>query len=99
MPAQIIVYVTAIFLTYPTLGVMMMAGIDALLPSFGTMASSRLGFIVRGLIGLAMLLADLGERLQAGARETILWIFGLVGGGLLVWSIVEYVARFVISRN
>jgi hypothetical protein len=31
--------------------------------------------------------------LQAGARETLLWIFGLVGGALLVSSIVEYVAR------
>jgi hypothetical protein len=29
-----------------------------------------------------------------GARETLLWIFGLVGGGLLVSSVVEYIARF-----
>jgi cytochrome c biogenesis protein CcdA len=38
--------------------------------------------------------ADLRERLQAGARETMLWIAGLVGGGLLVSSVVEYIARF-----
>ena len=38
--------------------------------------------------------ADLRVRLQAGARETMLWIFGLVGGGLLVSGVVEYVARF-----
>jgi cytochrome c biogenesis protein CcdA len=37
--------------------------------------------------------ADLRERLQAGARETMLWIFGFVGGGLFVWGVVEYVAR------
>jgi cytochrome c biogenesis protein CcdA len=37
--------------------------------------------------------ADLRERLQAGARETMLWIFGLVGSGLFVWGVVEYVAR------
>jgi cytochrome c biogenesis protein CcdA len=37
---------------------------------------------------------DLRERLQAGARETMLWIFGLVGSGLLVWGVVEYLARF-----
>ena len=43
--------------------------------------------------------ADLRERLQAGARETMLWIFGLVGGGLLVSSVVEYVARFVVRPN
>ena len=38
--------------------------------------------------------ADLRERLQAGARETMPWIAGLVGGGLLVSSVVEYIARF-----
>lgn len=38
--------------------------------------------------------ADLRERLQSGARETMLWIFGLAGGGLLLWSLVEYFARF-----
>ena len=186
-PAQVVVYVAAIFLTYLTLGAMMMLGIDALLPSLRTAGGGRLGFIVQGLIGLAMLLyairapttvksarrvepsastypalalldvmvttmelptavpyfgatalltsadlpmarwlpllvlynaifvlppvlllvghtvfgrrldaryADLRERLQAGARETMLWIFGLVGGGLLFWSVVEYIARF-----
>lgn len=191
-PAQIVVYVAAIFLTYLTLGVMMMLGIDALLPSLGTMGSSRFAFIAQGVIGLAMLLyairapttaksaprvepsassyaalallgvtvttmelptavpyfgaiallttgdlpmarwlpllvlynsifvlppvlllaghivfgsrlderyADLRERLQAGARETMLWIVGLVGGGLLVSSVVEYVARFVVRPN
>ena len=41
----------------------------------------------------------LRERLQAGARETMLWIFGLVGGGLLFSSVVEYVARFVMRRG
>ena len=191
VPAQVVVYVAAIFLTYLTLGVTMMSGIDALLPSLGTMGSSRLGFIVQGLIGLVMLLyairapttarsaprvepsassyaalailgvtvttmelptavpyfgaiallttadlpmahwllllvlynaifvlppvlllaghiifgkrldaryADLRERLQAGARETMLWILGLVGGGLLVSSVVDYIARFVMPN-
>ena len=192
VPAQIVVYVAAIFLTYLTLGVMMMSGIDALLPSLQTMGSGRLGLIVQGLIGLAMLLygilapttaksaprveptasshaalallgvtvttmelptavpyfgaiallttadlpmaqwlpllvlynaifvlppllllvghivfggrldaryADLRERLQAGARDTMLWIFGLVGGGLLVSSVLEYIVRFVMRPN
>ncbi len=43
--------------------------------------------------------ADLRERLQAGARETMRWIFGLVGGGLLVSSAVEYIVRFVWRSN
>jgi cytochrome c biogenesis protein CcdA len=54
VPAQVVVYVTAIFLTYLTLGAMVMS--DALLPSLGAMGSGRLAFIVQGLIGLAMLL-------------------------------------------
>jgi cytochrome c biogenesis protein CcdA len=190
--APVVAYVAAIFLTYLTLGAMMMSGIDALLPSLRTTSESRLGFIVQGVIGLALLLyairapatarsaprvapgastyaalallgvtvtimelptalpyfgaiallttadlpmarwlpllvlynaifvlppvlllvghiafgkrldaryADLRERLQAGARETMLWIFGLVGGGLLVTSVVEYVARYVLRSN
>ena len=187
VPAQVAVYVVAIFLTYLALGVMMMSGIDALLPS-RPVVDGRLGFIVQGLIGLALLLyalrapaaarsatsldpsastyaalaflgvtvtalelptavpyfgaialltsanlpmvqwlpllvlynaifvlppvlllaghivfgtkldaryAELRERLQAGARETMLWIVGFVGSGLLVWSVVEYVARSI----
>jgi hypothetical protein len=184
--AQVVVYIAAIFLTYLTLGVMMIAGIDALLPSLKTIGGGRLEFIVQGLIGLAMLVyairtpttassaparraerelvcrigpprrdgdghgattavpyfgaialltaadlpiaqwlpllvlynaifvfppvlllaghivfgarlearyANLRERLQAGARETMLWIFGIVGPALLFWSIAEYIAR------
>jgi hypothetical protein len=56
VPAQVVVYVAAIFLTYLTLGAMMMLGFDALLPSLRTTGSGRLEFIVQGLIGLAMLL-------------------------------------------
>ena len=190
--AQVVVYVTAIFLTYLTLGVMMMSGIEALLQSLWTTGGGRLGLIAQGLVGLAMLVyairapttatsapraepsastytalallgvtvtamelptavpyfgaiavltaadlpmarwlpllviynaifvlppvlllgghivfgrrldaqyADLRERLQAGARETMLWIFGLVGGGLLVSSVAEYIARFAIRPN
>jgi cytochrome c biogenesis protein CcdA len=192
VPAQVLVYVVAIFLTYLTLGVMMMSGIDALLPSLRTIGEGRLGLIVQGLVGLAMLLyavrapatvrsapraepsastlaalallgvtvttmelptavpyfgaiallttADLRlsqwlpllilynaifvlppvillaghiafgkrlearytvlrERLQVGAQEAMLWILGLVGGGLLVTSVIEYVARFVIRSR
>jgi cytochrome c biogenesis protein CcdA len=186
-PAHVAVYILAIFLTYLTLGVLMMLGVGAMLPSLQTLGSSRLGLLVQGLIGLAMLVyairapsasrqgrqvepsassylalmalgvvvttmelptaipyfgavalltaadlpaaqwlsllglynaifvlppvvllvgqiafgrrldaryARLRERLQAGARETVLWIFGLAGGALLASSVAEYVARF-----
>jgi hypothetical protein len=53
-PAQILVYVAAIFLTYLTLGAMMMLGFDALLPSL-TADGDRLGLVLQGLVGLAML--------------------------------------------
>jgi len=192
VPARVVVYVAAIFVTYLTLGAMMMSGIDALLPSVRTLANSRFGFIVQSLIGLAMLVyavrapatarsaprvepraatytalallgvtvtamelptavpyfgaialltaadlptaqwlpllavyntifvlppallllghitcgrrlearhADLRKRLRTGAHETMLWIFGLVGGGLLVAGVVEYIARFVMRPN
>lgn len=192
VPSQVLVYVAAIFVTYLTLGAMMMSGIDALPPSVRTLASGRLGLIVQSLIGLAMLVyairapataapapraepratsytalamlgvtvtamelptavpyfgamalltaadlptvewllllavynaifvlppvllllghvvcgrrlearyAELRERLQAGARTTMLWIVGLVGGGLLVHGVVEYVVRFVVRPN
>jgi putative Mn2+ efflux pump MntP len=183
-PAHILAYIAAIFLTYLTLGMLMMLGLDALLPSAGAAIDSRLGFIIQGFIGLALLVyafrapaaksapptepratsyaalallgvtvttmelptavpyfgamallaglpaaewlpllvlynaifvlppvlllaghvafgsrmdaryAGLRERLQAGARETMLWICGLVGGALLFTSVVEYAARF-----
>ena len=187
VPAQVLVYVAAIFVTYLALGLTMMLGFDALLPSLRTAGSGRLGLVVQGIIGFAMLLyairapttgksssrieprastyaalaflgvtvttmelptavpyfgaiallttadlplsrwlpllvlynlifvlpplmllaghvifgsrldaryAALRERLQAGARETMLWILGLVGSGLLVSSVAEYIARF-----
>jgi cytochrome c biogenesis protein CcdA len=185
------VYVAAIFLTYLMLGVTMLSGVDALRPLVGAFSGGRLGVVVQGLIGLAMLVfairapatvspapqaepsarsyaalallgvtvtimelptavpyfaavalltaadlpiaqwlallllynaifvlppvlllaghaifgqrldtqyRDLRERLQAGARDTTLWIFGLVGGTLLVSSVVEFVARFVVQH-
>jgi cytochrome c biogenesis protein CcdA len=185
---HVAVYIAAIFLTYFALGVAMMLGVDALLPSLSAAGDSRAGIIVQGVVGAAMLVyalrtpaaataprahgapsartlgavallgvtitamelptalpylaaialltsadlpmtqwlpllvvynaifvlpptalllghialgqrletryGELKERLQAGARETMLWILGLVGGALLFSSIVEYVARF-----
>lgn len=188
-PARVVVYIVAIFVTYLTLGTVMMSGVEALLPSVRTLTGGRLGYIVQSLIGLGMLVyalrapttatsgppvephaatyaalallgvtitamelptavpyfgaialltaahlraaewllllvvynaifvlpplllllghilagrrlearyADLRERLQTGAHTTVLWILGLVGGGLLVTGVVEYVARFVL---
>ena len=191
-PAQIGTYLAAIFVTYLTLGVMMMLGIDALLPSLATMGRGRVGLIVQGLIGLAMLLyallapktakpvrrvnprassyaalallgvtvttlelptampyfgaialltsadlsmahwlpllilyngifvlppvllvvghvvlgrrldaryAQLRARLEAGARETMLFLFLLVGGGLVISSVAEYMGRYVMRSG
>jgi cytochrome c biogenesis protein CcdA len=187
--ARVAVYIAAIFVTYLTLGTVMLSGLDALLPSLGGVFDGRIGFIVQGLVGLTMLLyafrapsgatpapraepgaasyaalallgvtvtamelptavpylgaialltssalpiagwlpllvlynvvfvlppllllaghavfgqrlaaryAALRERIQAGAHETMLWIFGLVGGALLVTAVIEYVARYVM---
>lgn len=187
VPAQVVVYVAAIFLTYLTLGTLLMLGIDGLLLSLSPASGGRVALIAQIFIGLAMLLyairapktaapslrveprattyaalallgvtvttmelptampyfgaialltsadlpvarwlpllvvynaifvlppvvllvghlafgsqvdaryADLRKRLEAGARETMLWIFGFVGGGLFLWGVVEYVARY-----
>lgn len=39
--------------------------------------------------------AELRQGLQSGARTTVQWIAGLVGGALLVTSLVEYYFRYV----
>ena len=184
---QVVVYVSAIFITYLTLGVMMVLGIDALLPSLGSALRTQAGLIAQGIIGLAMLVysltastsrttpqavarpsvgtyaaiavlgvsvtamelptaipyfaavalitgselpirtwapllviynlvfvlppiallvghillssrlakpyAALRQTLERSARETMLWVVGLVGAGLLVTSVIELLAR------
>jgi hypothetical protein len=69
------VYVAAIFLTYLTLGAMLILGVDALLLSLRTTGSGRSGLIVQGIIGLAVLLyairapttAKSGPQVEPGA--------------------------------
>jgi len=88
VPAQVVVYVAAIFLTYLALGVMMMLGVEAMLPSLQTMGGGRLGLVVQGLIGLAMLLyalraprtAKLGPRVEPTASSYL----ALIGLGVIV---------------
>jgi hypothetical protein len=185
---QVGVYITTIFLTYFTVGLMMILGIDTFLPSIGTLLHSPLGLAGQGLVGLMLLVygltasvdratmtpvtppsartyaalallgvtvtamelptalpyaaaiavitsadlpiqqwapllglynaifvmppilllvghllfgrqlreryAGLTVRLQQGARETALWVAGLVGGALSVTSAIELVARW-----
>ena len=185
--AQVSVYVATIFVTYLLLGVLMMLGIGALLPSVGAALDGQPGFILQSIIGLALLIysvratatpapssevrppstgtcaalvalgisvtvmelptavpyfaaiglmseagwpirawapvlalynvifvlppvallighlvlqdrlaqsyAALRQRLERGARETGLWLAGLVGGALLVTGVIELVAR------
>lgn len=43
--------------------------------------------------------AGLKLRLQKGARETALWIAGVVGGGLFIRSAIDLVARFRLTRR
>src|SRR6185503_11595166 len=184
---RVIVYVSAIFVTYLLLGVMMVLGIESLLPSLGGMFRGRGGLIAQSLVGLALLIysltastnrqsspaiarpsastyaalvmlgvsvtamelptampyfaaialiseaglpvrawapllglynlifvlppiallvghlvlqgrlaepyAALRQRLESGARETMLWVAGLVGGALFVTGVIELVAR------
>jgi len=185
--SQVTVYVGAIFSTYFLLGVMLMLGVELLLPSLSGILSGRTGFLVQSLVGLGLLVysltastkgeaspgvtrpsattyaalvmlgisvtamelptampyfaaialmsnaalpiaawapllgiynvifvlppiallvghlalqgrmteryAALRQRLESGARETGLWVAGLVGGGLFLTGIIELVAR------
>jgi NADH:ubiquinone oxidoreductase subunit 6 (subunit J) len=56
---QVAVYVGAIFITYLALGMMMVLGIGALLPSFGGVLHGRPGLIAQSLVGLALLVYGL----------------------------------------
>ena len=185
--AQVAVYIGAIFITYLLLGVMLMLGIESLLPSLSGVLGGRTGFIAQSLVGLLLLAysltastnrqsspvvarppartyaalvmlgisvtamelptaiqyfaaialiseaglpirvwapllgvynvifvlppiallvghlvlqrqlaesyAALRERLESGARETMLWVAGLVGGWLFLTGMIELVAR------
>jgi len=186
--AQVAVYVAAIFSTYLLLGVMMVLGIESLLPSLSGVLSGQTGFIVQSIVGLVLLAysltatstnrespptvarpsantyaalvmlgisvtvmelptampyfaaialisqaelplrawapllgiynlifvlppiallaghlvlqdrlaesyAALRQRLESGARETMLWVAGLVGGALFVTGLIELLAR------
>lgn len=56
---QVVTYVGAIFVTYLTLGVLMVAGIGAVLPSVGDVLRRPPGLIVQSLVGLALLVYGL----------------------------------------
>lgn len=184
---QVVVYVGAIFTTYLLLGVMLLLGIESLLPTLGDVLRGSTGLIVQSLVGLVLLVysltassdrqpsptvahpsastyaalamlgvtvtamelptaipyfaaialiteaelpirawapllgaynvifvlppiallvghlllqgrlaepyAALRQRLESGARETMLWVAGLVGGGLFVTGLIELLAR------
>jgi hypothetical protein len=183
---QVSVYVGAIFITYFLLGVMLVLGIESLLPSFGAVLGGWTGLVAQSLVGLGLLIysltatnrqsspvvahpsastfaalvmpgvsvtamelptaipyfaaialiseaglpiqawapllgvynlifvfppiallgghlvlqgrmaeryAALRQRLESSARETMLWVAGLVGGGLFVTGAIELVAR------
>ena len=56
---HVVVYIGAIFITYLLLGVMMVLGIESLLPSLGGALSGRTGLIVQSLVGLVLLVYSL----------------------------------------
>ena len=58
-PVQVVTYVGAIFITYLTLGVLMVAGIGVVLPSVGDVLRRPPGLIVQSLVGLALLVYGL----------------------------------------
>lgn len=186
---NVAVYVATIFITYGLLGLLMVLGIESLLPSIGALFQGLTGFVLQSATGLALLVysltasasgsssspvarpsagtyaalvmlgvsvtvmelptafpyfaaiglisearlpvaawaplltiynvifvlpplallaghlvlqhrlaasyAALRQRLESGARETMLWVAGLVGGLLFATGLIELVARLV----
>lgn len=185
---EVVVYVSAIFVTYFLFGALLLMGIEWLVPSFGDLLRTRTGLLAQTVVGLALLAyallaprnrmssppvvarpatltsvallllgvtvtamelptalpyfaaialiseaelpvrawapllvaynaifilppvallvghlvlrtrlaesyAALGRRLERGARETMLWVAGLVGGALFVTGAIELAAR------
>jgi len=56
---QVVVYVSTIFITYLLLGVVLVLGIESLLPSLGGVLRGLTGFIVQSLVGLVLLIYGL----------------------------------------
>ena len=54
---QVAVYVGAIFITYLLLGVMLVLGIESLLPSLSGVLRGRTGLVAQSFVGLLLLLA------------------------------------------
>lgn len=53
---QVLTYVAAIFATYLLLGVVMLLGLETVLPSVSGLLSGRAGFVLQGAIGLALVI-------------------------------------------
>ena len=64
-------YVGAIFITYLLLGVMMVLGIESLLPSLGGVLRGWTGLIAQSLVGLVLLVYSLTAATQS--RSHRLW--------------------------
>lgn len=69
--SRVVVYVGTIFVTYFLLGVTMVLGIGALLPSVGHALEGRPGFIVQSGIGLALLLYALTASRKSGSPQVV----------------------------
>lgn len=64
----VVVYVAAIFVTYLLLGMMMMLGIQSLLPSLGGVLRGWTGLIAQTLVGLVLLVYGLTASTGATSR-------------------------------
>ena len=69
--SRVAVYVATIFVTYFLLGVMMVMGIGALLPSVGHALEGRPGFIVQSVIGLALLIYALTASKRSESPQVV----------------------------
>jgi len=67
--AQVAVYIGAIFATYLALGVLLVLGVDVLLPSLGDVLRTRSGLLAQSLVGLVLLAYSLTSSTDPGSSQ------------------------------
>lgn len=68
---QVVVYVVAIFFTYMLLGVVMVLGLDSLLPSLSELFRGLTAFIAQSLIGLTLLVYSLTASTESQSARVV----------------------------
>lgn len=93
---RVATYITAIFLTYLTVGVLLMLGLETLMGSFGKVLENPLAYAVQGIAGAAMLVYSFlapNKPKSGGASPTVRALGGTFLLGVSV-TVLEFPTAF-----